>query len=76
MLKSFVLKQVWFQDETFRAGVYACLPPANGNIKVCVSVVGSFNLALTVLFNYSIGFTAVSTSSSIRLPSEFETSCI
>ncbi|KAL8293185.1 hypothetical protein RQP46_000879 [Phenoliferia psychrophenolica] len=25
--------QVWFQDVTFRSGVYACLPPANGDVE-------------------------------------------
>lgn len=27
--------QVWFQDETFRSGVYACQPPSLGDVDVC-----------------------------------------
>ena len=63
--------QVWYQDETFRAGVYACQPPANGKVDVSTPLVAPRHCSrLTVLIP---GFSPFPTTNALHFPTNRST---
>lgn len=60
--------QVWYRDTRFRAGVYSCEPPANGNVEVRSRTLPLSSSCTTHSFPLFLVLTSVPTSSPLLLP--------